>query len=51
MKFYYFFVILLNFVKSEDKPRCYFDQKRIGKAKRIELWREFKYPIQCQEKG
>ena len=34
----------------ETKFKCYYDQKTIPDSKRIEIWREFKYPSQCQER-
>ena len=35
---------------AESKFKCYYDQKTIPDSKRIEIWREFKYPSQCQER-
>ena len=34
---------------SGSKFKCYYDQRTIPDSKRIEIWREFKYPSQCQE--
>lgn len=50
MKFLKLAFFLAPFGESKIfKPRCYFDQKKLKNLKRIELWREFKYPVQCQE--
>ena len=34
----------------ESKLKCYYDKKFLPDSKRIEIWREFKYPSQCQER-
>ena len=36
---------------ATGKLKCYHDQLKIKNAKRIEIWREFKYPIQCQARS
>ena len=39
----------INAEDNAEKFKCYYDQKNIPDSKRIEIWREFKYPSQCQE--
>ena len=30
------------------KLKCYYDQVKIENSRRISSWRDFKYPVQCQ---